>query len=214
MKPLALPIRGLLLALALAVLTGCPREARIGGQRPGDEVIAELRRDNRAMRQQIDELNEQLEAQRRQIEAMQQRDGRSVAADVPVPQFVSVRFERYSGFLDTDGDGRVDTLRLYLHTLDQGGRFIPIAGHVAVQVVAVEAGREPRVLLEETIEPAAFARAYRSGFTGTHYTVQLPLPEDWPTDLPSAIVHVQITDTTTGLTARREATMHPRNQRR
>jgi hypothetical protein len=200
----------MLLVLAPA-LVGCPRQARLGGQTPVDVVIDDLRRDNLELRQQVEQLNANIEQRLQHIQVLEQqleRAGESpVVAGATVPHFVSVRFDRYSGFLDTTHDDKDDTLRLYVQTLDQDGRFIPIAARVVVQAVVIRPEQPPLVIVQHTFEPDAFLQAYRSGFMGTHYTLELPLPADLAPDIDSAAVQISVTDVAGGATAKREATM-------
>jgi hypothetical protein len=202
----------MLLACAIfaAGFAGCaPRAMRLGGTTEPDAVIDELRRENVALRREVDQLSLQIERRLEQIEAMEQRQGRDPAVEdgVELPQFTSVRFGRYSGFLDTTGNGVDDTLRLYVQPRDQNGRFVNVAARAVVQAVALQPGREPTVIVERTFEPAEFTEAYRSSFTGTHYTLNVPIPTDVPSDIDSATVKIAVTDVATGVTATREATM-------
>ncbi len=197
----------------MAAMAGCVREARLGGSRPTDQVIRELREENRELRREVEQLQANIERRLEHIEALEQQlaqtGGTSSAEQLArQPRFTSVRFDRYSGFLDTNRDGVDDTLRLYVLTLDQEGRFLPVSATAVVQVAAVRPGQEPVVLLERTFDVDAFAAAYRTGFLGTHYTLELSLAEaKLPADLDSAVVSVEVKDVATGVTLRRQATM-------
>ncbi len=206
--------RVVVLVVLGGLLGGCPRGARIGGTREGDEVLRELRQENRELAEQVARLERDIALRVAEIDALEQQLSQGAALEPgergKLPRFVAVRLDRYSGFLDTDGDGVDDTLRLYVHTLDQEGRFMPIAARAAVQVVSLEPGAAPRVLLERTFEPGEFEASYRSGFMGTHYTLEMALPGDVFAGVESATVTLAVTDLATGVTAKREASMRVR----
>ncbi len=159
---------------ALAIVSGC----ELGPKN--------FLNDNDSLRRQAIELDariEQLEQDlamksaqiRRMAELSEHKPTMLGVTWQDLPRLDSVRVGRYSGVTDTNGDGIGDTLRLYVHTRDQQGRFLPVLGQAVVQLVVIEPGEAPRQLVEQTYSPLEFDRAYRSGFTGTHYTLDVLL---------------------------------------
>lgn len=183
---------GAAIAMAL-VLGGC-------GARNFTNENDRLRAANLELQRQVDRLQAQLELRVAQIDAMQQeavRDRPEELRSAEVPRAVSLRLDRHSGPLRTGDSDYEDLLRLYVRPLDQRGRFLPVAGQATVQAVALRPGKEPVVVGELTVSPDDWERAYRSGLTGTHYTLELPLREP-PEGARELAVHVNFTDAATG----------------
>jgi hypothetical protein len=195
--------------LALIPAAGCMPQ-RIGGATPADQVIDKLRDDNQDLKTMVADRDRTLDLQRRQIEAL----GQQLAATRPalagvnpadVPRLVEVRLDNYSGVvMGPGGPGRPAVpggavLRLYVQPLDQRGRFITVLAEAKVQAVWIQPGAAPTVLAGHTYQAAEFDRAYRDGFTGTHYTLELPLKEV-PAGAKEAVVKLELTDAATGVT--------------
>ena len=107
-----------------------------------------------------------------------------------------------------DQDGAIETIRLYVTTLDQKDRLIPVVGLAVVQVISIEPGLPPSVLAEKTFDPIEFDDAYRSGFTGTHYTLEIPLSEPLSKDMTQLTISIALTDGATGATITHTNPMH------
>ena len=152
------------------------------------------------LQRQVTELEKERQLRSGQIDALQQRlEAAPTIADAELPQLVAIRFGRYSGAIDGDRNNINDTLRIYLQTIDQHGRFMLVAGRAQLQAVAITPGSDPKTVVEHTFEPAEFNRMYRSGLTGTHHTLKLPLPDPLPPDLTELTVSVTFTDAATGV---------------
>lgn len=166
------------LALAALLLVGC-------GPRNFQNANDELRAQRLELRQRVATLEEDLQQRLGEIEALRaQVEGPS--AQLPgarPPVFAAVKLGRYTGPVDVDGEGGDDLIRLYVKTLDQQGRMLPVAARAVVQAVHLRPDAEPVLYAERTWEPDAFDAAYRTGFTGTHYTLELPLDDDAPDEL-------------------------------
>ncbi len=193
-----------LLALIPACIT------RIGGDTPLDRTADELRQENLNLHREVDKLNQRLEARIQQLQTMEQATTRPAVPGVSpadFPRAVSLAFGRYTGAIDTHHRGRDDTLRLYVLVLDQFGHFIPVAGDVAIQVVYLQPGKAPQVLCQKNLTPAQLNATYRSGFTGTHYTIDVPLPADLAPQIHHVVVKVALTDAATRATLTCEQSM-------
>ncbi len=200
-------LSGFVVMLAL-LSSGCPTPTRIGGGEPLDAVLDDLRYENEELRGRIRALERQRDHLLGQVRTLEQRlDRRAHLPEVSpgeIPAAARIAFARHSGALDSSGDGRDDTLRLYVQTFDQKGRFIPIVGRADLQAVALRPGQDPLLVLERTWEPPDFSRAYRSGLTGTHYTLEAPLPDDLPEAITELTVNLTVTDAATGAELRRQ----------
>jgi hypothetical protein len=186
--------RGIVLITALALLAGCGTKNFLNDN-------DRLRRENLELRTQVDQLQKNIDLRLAQIQTLEQRVSpttRPAIEGAHVPQAAALQLDRYTGAIDTNHDGVDDTVRIYLKPLDQEGRFIPVAGRAVAQVVAIQPGEPPKLLAEKVFEPAEFNQAYRTGLTGTHYTLELPLPSPLPKGLKSATLKVTLTDAATG----------------
>jgi len=200
----------LLLILGIACLTAA---ACHSGPRNYLNENDDLRRQNLELRQKVDDLQKQIELRLAQIDTL--NSSRSSATQpglegADVPHAVKLELGRYTGTVDTNGDGIDDTLRIYLKTLDQQGRFLPAAGRAVVQLVAIAPGTAPTLIAEKTFDPQEFDAAYRSGMTGTHYTIEVPLPAKPPAG--QATAKLTFTDAATHATLSAETSVKLRVQ--
>lgn len=172
------------LVLGAVGMAGC-RGVRVGGTMRPDAALNELRAENFELRAERDRLRGELETSRMEAAALGRRLS-ATKANVPgvgpgdVPALARVEIDGLSGWVDGDRDGRAETMRVYVRTLDQRGRFLPVAGRAVVRVAEVpaQAGAEARVLTERVVEGGAWESCYRSGLTGMHYTVEVAVKDE------------------------------------
>jgi hypothetical protein len=185
----------LILALCCLALSAC------GGPKNFTNENDALRRQNLELRDKAAQLQKQIDLRLAEIATLR---AKNAAATQPalegadIPRVVKLRPDRYSGAIDTNSDGTDDTVRLYIQTIDQQGRFLPAAGRAVVQVVAITPGSPPALLAEKAFSPSEFDAAYRTGLTGTHYSLEVPL--DTTTPAGSATVKITFTDAATHAT--------------
>lgn len=164
----------------------------------------DIRAENLRLRRQASRYEDQVQLLLAQVHSLEQRiETRSKLVDVPaseLPRVTAIKFDRYTGVADSDGDGIGDTLRIYLLTLDQKGRFMPAIGRVAVQAVALRPEQMPLIVAQKTVEPADFDKAYRTGLTGSHYTLEVHLSELLPQEVDRVTVTAIFADADTGTT--------------
>ena len=173
----ALPA-ALLVALGL-VLSGC--QLNVGAARSVARENDRLRQMNLELQRQVERMEARLELMRGQVASLEQQLQRHELEPMPdaeVPMLSRLRLGRYTGGFDTTGDGRHDTVRAYVQTLDQQGRMLPVAGRGRLRVVALPDDAEPVVVAERDYGPGAWDAAYRSGFAGTHYTLEAQLDDE------------------------------------
>tara|TARA_Y100000589_G_scaffold216749_1_gene204467 strand:+ start:281 stop:949 length:669 start_codon:yes stop_codon:yes gene_type:complete len=158
-----------------------------------------LRRDNLELKREIDRLHGSVKAQADKLQSLESSKTPPADPDAQIPQVTYVKFGRYSTALDQNNDGHDDIIRLYVLTLDQRKRFLPIAGQVVAQVDHVVAGQNPVTLATQQFDAKAVDAAYRSQFTGTHYTFDIPLPKgDAIKNIKQLTVSLQLTDLQVG----------------
>ena len=68
-------------------------------------------------------------------------------------------------------------MQLYVQPVDGLGRFVQLVGHLTVHVGVLPATGDARTLGHVDLSPAELRDAYRSGITGTHYTIEIPLED-------------------------------------
>jgi hypothetical protein len=158
-----------------------------------------LREENLRLKQQVEALNEQMEFRLGEIEGLRARAaGERAIKDADPPVLAKVEFERYSGAVDADNDGRDDLIRMYLTPLDHLGRLLPVAGRLKLQAVAIRDEGPPELLAGHTFEPGEFDKAYRANLTGYHYTLELALPGSMDPGITSVTIKATLTEAVTG----------------
>ena len=160
-------------AAGLLAVSGCTL-----GPRNFENENDRLRREVMQLEEQVEELSAQLK--RRLGEIQHLRAKLDVPPDVETPMLSDVELGRYTGAVDDDGDGRDDALVAYVRTLDQKGRFLPVSAEAALAAAVIDVeGETPDVWVfqRQRFDTEAFDRAFRTGLTGTHYTLRLALPE-------------------------------------
>ena len=188
-----------LATLAVWGAAGCT--ATVGGD--GRSLSAhndELRRTNAELREQLDETQKQIKLLEGELSSHRQRAAAEGAGEIPggVPVFSGLVYARYTGPVDTDGDGADDTVRLYLRPVDQHGRMLVVAAQANVQVVELRADAVPRVVADRTFGAQAFAAAYRTGLTGDHFTLEVPMSAEDLGEATQVTVRATLTQLDTG----------------
>lgn len=191
------------LITVVSLVTGLAAcSARVGGDgRSLSTHNDELRRTNQELRKQIDETRKQLNLLEGELRTHRQRSAAASGApgDVPgVPVLSGLKFARYTGPVDTDGDGADDEVRFYLRPVDQLGRMLVVAGELKIQVVELKAGSAPRVIAERAVPPGELDGMYRSGLTGDHYSVSVGLPAEALGEADQITATATLTEATTG----------------
>jgi len=194
MHSIALPIS--LCMTCLLALTACgPDPSTLSEQNDA------LRRQNLELKREVEDLNRRIEGRLEQLRAMEHnRPTHATTGDVvDRPTLTSIKLGRFSGLADDDGDGRLDTARVYVKTMDQRGRFLPVTGTATLKAVRIPADdqADPVVLAEQAFDRDAWENAFHSGFAGTHYTLEAPLA-DPVTDPQTVAVQVTVIDAATG----------------
>ena len=156
-----------------------------------------LRAERMTLQQQIDELQSKLALREGELRATREQLGDPLppVEGIEPPRLAGIVLGLYSGPIDQDGDSKYDALRVYVRPVDQHSRQITAKGTARVRLISTPADGEPVTILDQSHAPDAFHAAYRSGVTGTHYTLKAELPDDRPT---SATLHVSLTDAATG----------------
>ena len=173
-----------ILSLACALtLTGCST---------GGAVATE----NDRLRAQVLDLEKQVKTLKGRSAELETQLARatsapsSVPADIiaNTPHVTAIGLSRLSQARDENGDGRLDTIILYLEPTDGLGRFLQIVGRVAMHAAILPSDGPAKTIGQKTLGPAEVRDGYRSAFTGQYYALALPIdpPETPKTVIPAA----------------------------
>lgn len=180
----------LLLVSVLLVLPACSR----GGYSNEND---KLRAERLELKQEIEALQGKLAIRENELRATRQQldEGSEPIDGVEPPRLAGIVLGMYSGPIDLDGDKVYDALRVYVRPVDQHGRQMTAQGKARVRLIVTPDEGEPKAVLDQAYDVKAFHEAYRSGVTGTHYTLGADLPKQLP---DKATLHVTLIDAATG----------------
>ena len=190
-----MPARPLLPLLAAVLLAaGCQARALVPSEADGyrDEI--------RSLKGQIDELKRANTELRTQLAAAQPvapsgESADEVRANVPMPIQIKVGWgTAIEVARDEAGapDPAKGVLRLYLEPLDARGRFVQVSGYLEVACYTMPPSpAQPLTVGGVRLRPGELRDLYRSGLTGAHYTI--PVPIDLAAAKGSETVLVQVT---------------------
>jgi len=194
-------VAALTVASALATI-GCRGRALVPNE--ADKVREELAartRERDAARARVAELETEL-AKRAATPGAATSDP-ELAEATPALAAFSVSTLSSATFVDANS---AEVALVFVPT-DGRGRFLQVAGSLKVSVAAVVAGETPQPAGSITLGPKAMRDAYRSGFMGTHYTVELPVSWKGTTPPTGLSVSAEFTDGATGRAFPAVATM-------
>ena len=96
-------------------------------------------------------------------------------------------------------DDEADALLVYLRPVDELDRFVQLVGMLSVNA-AILPEVDPAVTIGLVqLGPQDLRQAYRSGFAGTHYTVEVPVRTDAIGGHREAVVQVTYVDGRSGV---------------
>jgi len=188
-------------ATLVAVLTaGCGSFKKVSEE--NDRLRArliEVQDENRELTGRGAELDGQLQRLTRDLPIPQEvRDATPHVADISIGSVTHAT--------DTDGDGRSDTLIVYVEPTDGRGRFVQLVGELSVHAATLPTDGDAITLGRVTLGPRELRDAYRSTFLGTHYTVEVPITIDDPATQTVCTVKVEFVD---GRSGRRVTVQQP-----
>ena len=157
-------------ATLVAVLTaGCGSFKKVSQENDRlRALVMELQDENRALAGRAGELEGQVQRLTRDLPIPQEvRDA--------TPHVTDISIASVSHATDTDGDGRPDTLVVYVEPTDGRGRFVQLVGALSVHAATLPADGDAITIGRVTLGPRELRDAYRSTFLGTHYTIDVPI---------------------------------------
>ncbi len=173
----------LLVITLIGFCTGCNSGARIAAAND------QLRLERESQHEQIESLEAENAELRSKLAEANARLGSPIPDDVLIalPRVASIELTRFS-------DLRDDVMTWSIRPSDSRGRFVQVVG--TLELRAVTAGSEPRVLAETVLAPAELRDAYASGLSGAAYRASAQITGDiaWPVTL-TAVLHDHVTGT-------------------
>ena len=172
-----------------------------------------LRLENQSLKSQVESLsaiNAELAAKLNESSAarLAPMDADVLAA---LPRVASIEFDTLTGFFPGDRAKPATSVHVFVRPLDGRRRFVQAVGTFAVEAMIVpeEVGTDdgtmgtateasPRVQLVRRLTPGEVREAYRSGLTGTHYEIELPLDAPLKERGATILVRAEFTDAVTG----------------
>ena len=136
-----------------------------------------------------------------------------------LPRVTSLEVSSLSGFGPNDVNAPATAVAVWFETQDGRGRFVQAVGTVTISafVLAAKVGddpsQDPQRIASLTLSPAQLRDAYRSSFTGTHYTAEMKLDqpvERGPGRTPSLLVRIEFHDAITGQDLKAERVISPK----
>jgi len=181
----------MLLLLSVCVLPACASRGS------AERENTRLRTEGLNRERYVDQLETALALREGELLALREQMETSAqpTEGVDPPRVAGIVLGRYTGAMDSDGDGRYDALRAYVRPVDQSSRQIPAEGTARMRLIATPPDGDPRTLVDVTYSLEEFRASYRDGLTGSHYTLSADLPRDVPT---TATLHITLTDAATG----------------
>jgi len=194
-------LSSLLLTTPLLTSVGCSGRVLAPSAADGLRVeVAERTRERDSARAQVGELQTKL------AELTIARDAKldpEAAEALPALAAVPVSGLSTARWIDQNHA----TLALVIEPRDGLGRFLKVTGTIRASVAALIPGREPLPAGKATVGPKALRDAYRTGFMGTHYTIEIPLAWEGAEAARSVSVATEFTDAVTGRTYAGQATV-------
>lgn len=190
-----------LLPWVAVLVLGAGCQFRLGGSTSPENEADRLRKADVELRAEIGRLQKRLAASEMENEILRRK---AAGTEGPVATAVvatSIELDGFSGLYDTDRDAKADTARLYVRTLDAEGRMLPVTGRALVQLLQGD-----KIVATREFDPKAFAAAYRSNFTGTHFTLEVPVPAG----SDALLARVVVEDLVTGQRLRAEKALSAR----
>ena len=180
-------------ALAMISLSGC------GSSLTSDEAdalrrkVLDLEKMNLQMSLRTTELEAELKLQSAEFGEL------SLEIRENTPRVARLTIGRLSHARDDDDDGRSETLLIYVDPEDGFGRFVQLVGTLTVHAAILPADRDAITIGRFTLKPGPLRAAYRSGFSGMHYTIELPIQLSPENSGQTCLVRVIFKDGLTGL---------------
>ena len=126
------------------IITGCENS---NNKSPFIDEINALKQEKTQLREQIEESEKEVEQLKEQVQVLSGLPGEEKAKNLYNVQKIKVT--RYTNLYDKDGDGRYETLIVYLQPIDEEGDVVKATGSVDVQLWNLNKKEADKALLGE-----------------------------------------------------------------
>jgi len=189
-------------ALSLPILL-CLSACTIGGSTGVGVENNRLRDELAAAKAQITQLSAQRDELTTKLALFERARAGAIPFDIlsAMPAPAGIRIGSLSGIHPADRATPATRVDLYIEPFDGRDRFIQIVGTLSVEIDALAPVADrtpPRSLASVTLTPSQVRDAYRAGFTGTHYSVELTLNTPLNTREGSLAMRVRFNDAISG----------------
>ena len=181
------------LILAMISFSGCGSSLTSGEADELRRKVLDLEKINQQMSLRTSELEAELKQQSAEFGPL------SLEIRENTPRVANLSIGRLSHARDNDDDGRSETLLIYVDPEDGFGRFVQLVGTLTVHAAILPADTDALTIGRFTLKPGPLRNAYRSGFSGTHYTIELPIQLSPENNGQACLVRVIFEDGHTGL---------------
>lgn len=164
----------LLLVAAAFSLAGCT----VGGSRSASAENDLLRRERLELKQELDRLQRDNADLKAKLAAASgpRPAGLDAEALAALPVCASIEIDGLSGWTPVSPAEPARGVAVYVRPLDARARFVQAVGVIEVEAISVPSmsmGGQPRRVAGAVLGPPMVREAYRSGFMGTNYTIDL-----------------------------------------
>ncbi len=180
------------MAVASGLCGGCDGGRKSTANDALRRQVLELEQENEQLRRRQAELTTEL------YQASQRLESLPPEVRENTPRVAEITISRLSHARDEDDDGVPDLIRLYINPVDGYGRFVQMVGTVSIHAVSLPSDGDAITINRLTLTPTELRAAYRSGVTGTHYTIDLPLENTSELKEDSLLLRVLYEDGHTG----------------
>lgn len=173
-----------------AVLSGCG-----GSDRTVWNNLDDAERENTALSLQVQQLQEENETLRRQVQTLSGLDRGARLADLDT--LTAIRLHKRTDLYDTDEDGTPESLIVYLQTIDSQQDQVKAAGQCTIELWDLGRPAEQAKLAEWTLSADDLQKTWGGNIFAQYYRIVLPLNEV-PSEGDSLTVKAVFTDLLTG----------------
>ncbi len=178
----------LVAAVALSGLAGCIDARRVS--RENDRLRAEVL----GLKDHVDQLTWHVKELQAQLSQTADVSALPPEVRASTPRVAEISVGWLSHAADEDGDGRPETLVLYVEPADGLGRFLQMVGSLSAHAAVLPPDRDAITIGRVTLGPQELRGAYRSSFLGTNYSVTVPISVPEGLEKGDCIVEVEYVD--------------------
>jgi hypothetical protein len=173
--------------------------AALSGCRSGDRTVwhtlEDTKRQNTEMTLQIQHLQEENRQLKQQVQTLSSLDAQTRLSDLDT--LTKIRLHKRTGLYDLDENGTVESLIVYLQTIDSQQDQVKTAGQCRIELWNLNKPAEQARLAEWILTADALHKTWGGNIFSQYYRIVLPL-EEVPAEGDTLTVKAVFTDLLTG----------------